>query len=1097
MDTGYLEGYYEEDKERIEPVLNEFADELPEAQMYAVAISESLVCLSAMGFLSTLDKEEVMEYFVGAEKRDQNVPEIFENIQLQDEFVAVVHNGSEYIFLSFEDTTSYQYEASSTILLDLLYVYSYFEEPNENCKYFGEAGIEDLRYTFEIDVAYDRVKNSDFCVRIAVNETYTVGDMTEIVVSEAGCSEIDAPRGISSLNDYPVQELALDFGYDSVSSSSELVFEKFKFDAYNYALAPDIYLFDVTGFIIVQYNDLTCGYETIGTWEYLDYTFVLTVYDRNSTKKMEALGQFIEVSMLTMETVDSDFYQEMFPENTTLFPVFTPEDPALISDFKTLEIHSPQIQLYFQPDTGFNIFGKNDTYTIEVIANRVNGTVESVVHSFVQNFEYSSLGFQTLQQDLYYASNDIDLTEYYTMSSLFDVNRTSWTKEIWLEETVEFNEECENNAYCEILFTNSGAENGRITIQGYMLDSEIVVDQPIGNFYLTEGLEFQEAGLMIEYSSQAKIPTIIGAYYFSGDSKNVVRVEAEIRQGESFSALVAGQNYEVWERALDVEYVNVISVFVNATIDTPGHISSSIGKADAVIGEKCYNGKTFKSSCLSGSIDLTLDLTNYVYNSFSLFLYNITTLEFYNVVLGYTFKDSESIVLPYSSLEFVTGLNIYHEYKKYFDLSGGIKFAGVYSTISGQFEAFGEGTMNSEYEMEDFYFASSNARMTSSVGKLELERDSDYYSSSISGNLHMWDVETEATISITDKFSLEFSGYAYSGLYNYTVQLLGEKDSEVTNATFKAKLSLVYDTVSNTQDYLKSDLYSWLDLGLDSIEYLNNLQVSRSEELEKAEQETCDPELECPNSVYCKDEVIKVCEKREIIQSCQEDSGLGCNNVQMVCVDSDEVCIKNSSCTGDCECLSTVTVCKKWRSSCSRESEICRDTYLHKDPDNCEKTKLDCEKEEIVNKECKYTCEYRNSIYSDEKEEYDSFTEGSNKTFTQLIGYSELNELIESKKELKDLVRLRYLYTEKTLEESGIGPYDFEFKGESEIVSLEKNDFSEYLLEFTWDFFNSYVNKETLVNVTRTGVIELGDNKFSQDLAYKSPYELIEENIYS
>ena len=1078
-------------------MLYDFADELPDAQMYAVAISDSLVCLSATGFSKTLDKEEIMEYFIGAEKKDQNPPEIFENLELQDEFVAVVHNGSEYIFLSFEDKTSYQYEATSTILLDLLYVYSYFEEPNENCKYFGEAEIGGLRYTFEVDVAYERVKNSDFCVRIAVNETYTVEDMSEVVAGEAGCSEIDAPRGVSSLNDYPVQELALDFGYNTGSSVCELVFGKFKFDAYDYAVAPDIYLQDVTGFVVVQYNDLSCGYETVGTWEYLNYTLALTVYDRNSTKKMEALGQFIDLEMLTMDTVDKDFYQEIFPEDTTLFPAFSPEDPAVISDFKTLEIHSPQIQLYFQPDTGFNLFGQNNSYTIEVIANRVNGTVESIVHSFVQNSEYSSLGFQTLQQDLYYASNDIDISEYYTMSSLFDPNRTTWTKEIWLEETVEFNDDCESNAYCEILLENSGAENGRLTIQGYMLDKEIVVDQPIENFLLTEGLEFQEAGLMIEYSSKAKIPTIVGAYYFNGDSKNVIRVEAEIRQGESLSALVVGQNYEVWKSALDVEYVNVVSVFVNATIDTPGHISSSIGKADAVVGDKCYNGKTFKSSCLSSSIDLNLDLTNYVYNSFSLYFYNISSLNFYNIILGYSFKDSESITLPYSALDFVAGLNIYHEYKKYFDMSGGVKFAGVYSKISGKIEALGGGTMNSEYEMEDFYFASSNARMTSPSGKLKLERDSDYYSSSITGKVHMWDVETEATISITNEFSLEFSGFAYSGLYNYTIHLEGQKDSEVTNATFNARLSLVQDTVSNTQEYLKSDLYTWLGTGLDSIEYLNNLQVSRSEELEKAEKETCDPEQECPNSVYCKDKVLKVCEKREIIQSCQEDSGLGCSNVQMVCVDSDEVCIKNSSCTSDCECLSTVTVCKKWRSSCRQESETCRDTYLHKDPDNCEKTKLDCEKEEVINKECRYSCEYMNALYLDEQEEYTSFTEGCNKTFTELIGYSELNDLITSQKELRDLVRLGELYTEKTLDESGIGPYDFEFKGESQLVSLENNGFSEYLLEFNWDFFNSYVNQETLVNVTRTGIIELGDKKFAEDLAYKSPYELIEENIYS
>ena len=87
---------------------------------------------------------------------------------------------------------------------------------------------------------------------------------------------------------------------------------------------------------------------------------------------------------------------------------------------------------------------------------------------------------------------------------------------------------CEENAYCSILETNGKINNGRLTITGYMLDSEISVNYLIDNFNLTEVFEFQESGLMIVYSTEVAIPTIIGSYHFRGDSLNVLIVEAEI-----------------------------------------------------------------------------------------------------------------------------------------------------------------------------------------------------------------------------------------------------------------------------------------------------------------------------------------------------------------------------------------------------------------------------------------------------------------------------------------------------------------------------------------------------------------------------------------
>jgi hypothetical protein len=317
----------------------------------------------------------------------------------------------------------------------------------------------------------------------------------------------------------------------------------------------------------------------------------------------------------------------------------------------------------------------------------------------------------------------------------------------------------------------------------------------------------------------------------------------------------------------------------------------------------------------------------------------------------------------------------------------------------------------------------------------------------------------------------------------------------VTEAEFTAKVSLVDSSVSTTEEILQSDLKTWLDSGLSSINHLNSLQKDKMAELEKFQAETCDASVECPTTIYCKDRVDEVCDKRKVIQTCQDDSPLGCLNVELQCIDSNSVCIKNSSCSEDCDCLSVVTVCKQWKSVCREASAACTDTYLQKDPENCEKNRLSCETEEILNKDCRLNCEYSNQVYQIGVQEYENFEEGYNKTFAEVVGYLDLQDLINDDEELKEMVKVFEMFSEKKISESGVGPYDFNFQAKTEVISVEFSDFVSYILEYKWDFFNSNVNAQVLTNTTRDAVIDLSGNRLSETLSWKSPFELIEENI--
>jgi hypothetical protein len=1087
-----LEGFYEDDKSRIEPVLQDFSKNLPDAKSYGVAISDTLVCLSAIEFEDELEKDEILEYFAGVEERDLQVPEIFEDVQIEDEFVAVAHNGSSYVFLSIEDSAISQVEATETISLYLMYIYSSFNETSEITNYYGQAELVEDQFDFVINSQYSRLKYSEFTVLVLINNTQNILELTDLVVQEAECGEVTPPRGVSSFNDYPVEDLALDYGFDIENDVMRLIFEKFRFDSYNFAVAPDIFLYDVNGFIVVEYKDLTCGYETVGSWDYETYQLKLTVFDRNSTGDMEASGVFLNIQNITVEKVDQDFYQKLFPENSTLFPEFLPEDPSVIQDFRTLEIFEPLIELYFLPDTGFNIYGKNSSFQVEVLANRVNETVETVVHSFSFSNESAGIGYEVIEQGVYYSSNDIDVSLFYSMASMFDVNRGKWTSGIWLEVEVDFNEACEENEYCKILKSASGADES-LVVQGYMLDDKVYVDSSIPDFQVSS-LQFEEAGLMIENSVFAQVPTIIAGYYLRTDSHTVLRVEAEIMQGQDLTALVEGESYQVWPEAFDVDYLNVVTIFINITV-FPSESLNATAKADAIFGISCYNGKTFKSSCLPGTIDVLLDIDNYLYNSFSLFLYNLTSHEFFNVLLGFSFSSQEDLPMPYNVLSFETGLIVNYEYSDDFLLAGGVKFAGVYSELSGTIKELGAGDLKSEFKLEDFYFAESNGRMSSASASLKLDRESDYSQCMISGYLHMWDVETESFFEVSDNFSLDFSGFIYDGSYNYSVHLEGINSASVTEAEFTAKVSLVDSSVSTTEEILQSDLKTWLDSGLSSINHLNSLQKDKMAELEKFQAETCDASVECPTTIYCKDRVDEVCDKRKVIQTCQDDSPLGCLNVELQCIDSNSVCIKNSSCSEDCDCLSVVTVCKQWKSVCREASAACTDTYLQKDPENCEKNRLSCETEEILNKDCRLNCEYSNQVYQIGVQEYENFEEGYNKTFAEVVGYLDLQDLINDDEELKEMVKVFEMFSEKKISESGVGPYDFNFQAKTEVISVEFSDFVSYILEYKWDFFNSNVNAQVLTNTTRDAVIDLSGNRLSETLSWKSPFELIEENI--
>ena len=516
--------------------------------------------------------------------------------------------------------------------------------------------------------------------------------------------------------------------------------------------------------------------------------------------------------------------------------------------------------------------------------------------------------------------------------------------------------------------------------------------------------------------------------------------------------------------------------------------------ATGYIGEECVNGTSLSLECLQGIAEMILGFEDYLSNSFELGFFNLTASKFYNSILGYEFNSENEVSLPLACLDPSAGVFIDYEYGGEYTLQGGILFCGVYGEMQGTISGIGGGGMNITVAMEDFYFAAGNAKMGLATGSLSSDRESDYAEGRIDGKIYIWSFNTSTIFEISDKFQTVFEGSIYQGIYTYDVTLIGIDSSKITDALFTALLSLSAEETDGQEDILQDALTGWSEEGYAVLEESDSQLAKYAQDLSRIESELCDPELTCPTSIYCKDAIKESCISYPIVQNCT--GGTGCSSVELVCVSVDVICFPaDPSCESNCECLSTVEVCKEWTSQCLQNSSECRDKIIVKDLESCLDSTNACVKEETLNLECKLSCDWNQDVYTEAEDEYITFEEGYNLTQIDLKGFEEIHELVEDQLELAELVKMNNIYAEEELNESGIGPYDFQFKADVMSISIESSRLEADLLNIVWNFYDDKANQAELVTKSKESIISLSGGTLTEDLIYKSPQEVKEENI--
>lgn len=1096
-DVAYLEGYYEEDKARIEPILYDFSENLPVAHQYSVAINDTHVCLSASDFTNELDTEEALMYFAGVEELDMNIPEIFLEAKLTLSFVSIRSNGTVYDYYAIEHNTLTYFQASDEISLELRYVYNYFEESEGEYLFEGEAVLMMEGFWFFIYTDYDREMWEDFSVEISVGETFPVIEMAELLDPDANCASLVPPRGISSLSDFIVTKVTLDYTYSSEQLSMVLNFEKLYFYPPDFAIAPNILLNNITGIVVIEFVLDLCGYEIIGFWKYLNYEILLTVYDNNITSHMEANGYFFNIDYISVEEVSENFFNPLFPDEAQMFPEFIPNDPSILSSMKTRNITNPHIQLFFEPDTSYNIYSVYEGISVEAISARLDGIIQTVVHTFNTGPEIlKDIGYERVQNDVTFASSDIDIEKYFTMKSMLDIDRVYWKIGVNIEITVDFNDFCPKNAFCGLLQRYAVDEGQELMyLSGYIVNETVTVMKSVKNIELSNEVDFQEVGLGMEYSEYGHLPIFIGAFFLEVDQYTVLRFEGTISQDpDGKSALLESQSYEVWIKAYEVEMLTMAGFSLKGNLTEEGEVISANALASAFVGENCFDGVGFNPECLSASAELLLDFSDFTLNTFSLYFPKISTLDFYNYILGFTYEDIAEVPLPMACLEFPAGIFIEYEYGGELILAGGVMFSGVYGQATGGFAGIGAGTISLEIELDDFYFAHENARMKTPVGTLSVDRENAFSLGSISGPIFIWNLNTDINIEIADTFETNFEGTPYQSIYNYHINLIGIGNSRITEALFTLSLSLEAATLIAQENDLRAKLNAWRYSGLDIVESAEEKMMEYTKELGMLAAKQCDPELICPKTIYCTDILQEVCTENPIVQECT--GTFGCQNVELVCTQSEVICIKaDPECEEQCECMSILEVCKKWTSQCLELSQECKDLMIVKDKETCLRTISTCQKEEDIELDCKNNCLWNKEVFDIALDMYETFKSAFNKTQEELKGFKEMEQLMSDRLDLAEIAKIEGILTSRELSESGIGPYDLEFELMFRAVSIATSQFEDFVAEIKWNFYDDNANQESIMRKVKAIIIENSAGTLTSDLNTKSSKEVLEENI--
>lgn len=1095
-DVSYLEGYYQEDQDRIEPVLIDFSLNVPQASAYGVAINSTHICLSATQFDSEEDLEELLDYFVNIEEVPIEIPEIFSEVSLEASFISVRSNGTYYDYFAIEYITLNTFQATDTVFLQLEYVYNYFVEALGTYVYSGTSEISGNNFEFAVTTEYVREEFEDFTVEIEILEEFSVNELGELIAPEANCAQVSAPLGLSSFQSFLVDSVSLVYTFSADDEEMMLIYEKMFFNLPDFAVAPNVEIIENIGVLVIEFQVDECGYEVIGLWNYLDYSIVLTVYDNNQTLHMEANGEFSEEEKISILQVENDFFEPLFPEDLKMFPIFLPSDPQLLLELKEVDIPFPFIQLYFEPDLSYNIYGTDEKSSIEALSGRVDGVIQTVVHKYTTGpDDLEDIGYAKVQNDIMFSSGNIDIEVYFTMASMLDPDRENWYVGVSVEAIIEFNDFCKDNAFCGLLEKYAVTPTGQLDLRGTVVNDTVTVDYEIIDILFSSSVKFQEVGLSLQYTSYGHLPIFVGAFYLPVDADTILRFEGTISQGNDLeSAVLKSQCFQIWEEVLESPKITAIGISLQGTLEDSGEIISIETISTGLIGINCFTDLTISPLCFQGSLSLSLDFVDYEKNSFTLGVFNITTLDFFNYFVGYDYESIEEIQLPQSCMEFPAGFFLQYEYGGEFVMSGDILFCGVFGNAVGSIENIGSGTLECEVDLEDFYFASENAKMMENTGFISVYRENGSSSGSISGTLNIWGWETPVVFSLSEKFSTSFSGKIYQGIYSYDVTLYSSSSSDITSTNFTMNLSVNPNAVSSEEAFLRSKLINWVESGFGILKESEKKFTQFSIDLGVLKSHQCDPVLTCPNSTYCSENLSEKCVEHEIVQNCL--GGNGCSVVQVLCTSVEVICVKeDNDCEGNCKCLAQVEVCKKWESQCIEESSECKEKVIEKDVENCAKTVISCDKVEELEIECRLRCDWNKEVYGLAKTEYLMYEKGFNLTQTDLKGFDELTQLMQERFDMGLLVKITKISASEELTTSGIGPYDFEFEAFFEVASIQSNSLVKSIKKVWWNFYDENSNQGELMKKAKEALVDLSGNSLTTDLNFKSAREVMEENI--
>jgi len=1069
-DSSYLEAYDQSTKDQAQAVLEDVEQYFPSAYYYAVAVTDS-TCVSAYSFKEEANYTEVLGFFAGEEATSIYPPEIFDlSGSTSLEFMAVRSTEEEYDYFSMYYAALDSAEVTKSVVYNLKNLYIFFEDEGY-VDYTGNAYIgmeEPQNFQFRISTSYYREFGDPFTSRILVNESYTLSDWVVKFNPYAACEKVTPPEGISSLENLLVTYATQSFIYES--ETLKISEENSYFECPDFALAPEVYFESIQGSYITYPEQSTCLYLLEGTWNFSSYEIALEVYNDESNKYYGS-GNFRNVNNITVASIEKDFYLVLYPENNTLFPEFEPYEPKIVSNLKSGNISFPKIMLYFDPDLSFSIYGSN----IEVITGRCEGVLQRVVHSLNQEpQEEVYLSYKSLKV----SSEDLDLESCYKMQSLLSPGIQEWTQGVTLTLSIEIADECQNS-FCQLLKDNSAGDS--IELSGYVIGDNIQVSEDFKNFEIAEGTYFEESVLSAEITERGFEIVVKGSVYLKVDEHTELRFVGKVYEGRSGEAILETVSDSVWVNAMDIQRLHVVGLNLVGKLDLEGYLEDYHSYGIGLIGNVCSNATDVNLSCVNGTIDMYLSFQDYNFNYFVLSFANLTNTEFYNEVLGFSFKE---LPLEMDCLKFPAGVYLHYLYGEgVFTLDGNVEFCGVPGDLDGKLSGLQSSFLAVNVTLTEFYFGNNNLRMNQ--GKALLGVSSGVSEAFIEGVINVWGIETTERIYIEEEFYLSVAGVMYGSDYEVLLEFKAKPDLDLVNSEFECSVTISEFNLKAHEVTLQTQLKNWVESGTKVLENSEKILSEMTQDLGVLKSAQC--KGPCPETPKCSSSQQQ-CISQNYNQTCLE--GVGCSNVQLTCSEYEVVCVKEVE--GDC--MSTVQVCKEWTSECTEESTQCATKQIQ--PSSCEEFVDVCKYTHEPDLKCTSECEWNQLLLDLGLQEYQKYKNSNNLTQTDLEGFKEINELFKVDFSNEKIAKLYEVHGFRSLNESGISPRDFKYFVQAEVLSLESMEFVPVKYRVNWNVFQDQINQNNLFEVVKAQVINLSQGAFSSDLVNKSAYEVVQENLY-